>query len=132
MLGILVSGVLRVTRPWRLPGSKRLYNAAGWPLLGAGVAISASAVWSASGVDLEQPSALVSTGPYGKSRNPMYIGWAWFYLGVALVTRNAWMLATLPVVAGLTHREILREEHELERALGKEYTRYRKQVPRYL
>lgn len=132
MLGIVLSAVMHLARPWRLAGHKRLYSGAGWPLVGAGVAISASAVRAASDVDLERPSTLISGGPYAISRNPMYLGWTSLYLGGALITRNAWMVASLPVVAGLIHREVLREEHALEGAFGEEYTRYRKLVRRYL
>jgi protein-S-isoprenylcysteine O-methyltransferase Ste14 len=42
------------------------------------------------------------------------------------------MVASLSVVAGVIHREVLREEHALERAFGEEYVRYRKLVRRYL
>lgn len=132
MLGIVLSAVMHLVRPWRLAGNKRLYIGAGWSLVGAGVAISASAVRTASDVDLERPSTLISGGPYAVSRNPMYLGWTSLYLGGALITRNAWMVASLPVVAGLIHREVLREEHALEGAFGEEYTRYRKLVRRYL
>jgi hypothetical protein len=38
--GILTSGVLHLTRPWRLPGSRRLYSSAGWTLAGIGIAFS--------------------------------------------------------------------------------------------
>jgi hypothetical protein len=48
MVGFLASGVLHLARPWRLPGSRQLYSSAGWTLLGAGVAISASAVRAAA------------------------------------------------------------------------------------
>ena len=132
ILGILLSAVMHLARPWRLTGSQRLYSGAGWTLLGAGVAILASAVRAASGADLERPSALVTTGPYAISRNPMYLGWALVHLGAALILRNAWMNASLPVVAVLIHREVLREEHTLERAFGEDYARYRKRVRRYL
>ena len=54
------------------------------------------------------------------------------YLGSALITRNAWMIASFPVVARVVHAEILREEHTLEEAFGEEYIRYRKRVRRYL
>ena len=124
--------MLYLTRPWRLSGSKRLYRGAGWALVGAGVAISASAVRAASEVDLERPSKLISGGPYATSRNPMYVGWTLLYLGAALTTRNTWLVASLPAVVGLTHRDVLREEHALEGAFGENYTRYRKLVPRYL
>ena len=132
MAGILVSGVLHLIRPWRLSGSKRPYRGAGWILVGAGVAISASAVRAASEVDLERPSTLISSGPYAIVRNPMYVGWTLLYLGVALITRNAWLVASLPVVVVLIHRDVLREEHTLERSFGENYTRYRKLVRRYL
>lgn len=130
--GMLASGVLYLTRPWRLPGTRQLYSGAGWILVGAGIAISVSAVRTASDVDLERPSVLISTGPYAISRNPMYVGWSLLYLGGALIKRNAWMIASLPIVAGITHRDVLREEHTLEQAFGEEYLRYRKLVRRYL
>jgi protein-S-isoprenylcysteine O-methyltransferase Ste14 len=132
MAGILASGVLHLTRPWKFPGRRWLYSSAGWTLAGTGIAISASAVRTVSDVDLERPSTLISTGPYAISRNPMYVGWMLLYLGVALVTRNAWMVASLPIVGGIIHQDVLREEHKLERAFGEEYIRYRKQVRRYL
>jgi protein-S-isoprenylcysteine O-methyltransferase Ste14 len=131
MVGVLASGVLHLTRPWRLPGSRRLYSSAGWTLVGTGIAISASAVRTVSDVDLERPSTLISTGPYAISRNPMYIGWTSLYLGAALVTRNAWMVASLPIVGGIIHRDVLREEHTLEQAFGEQYVRYRKLARRY-
>src|SRR5215213_10152253 len=132
MAGTLTSGVLQLTRPWRLPGSRWLYSSAGWILAGTGIAISALAVRAASDVALERSSALISTGPYAISRNPMYIGWTLLYLGAALATRNAWMVASLPIVAGVIHRDVLREEHALERAFGEDYVRYRRLVRRYL
>ena len=74
MAGIVASGVLLLTRPWRLPGGRRLYTGAGCILVGTGIAISAWSVRAASDVDLERPSALISSGPNALSRNPMYIG----------------------------------------------------------
>jgi protein-S-isoprenylcysteine O-methyltransferase Ste14 len=35
-------------------------------------------------------------------------------------------------VAGIIHRDVLREEHTLEQAFGEEYLRYRNLVRRYL
>ena len=131
LAGILTCVVLHLTHPWRLAGSGWLYGSAGWPLVGTGVAISASAVRAASEVDLERTSTLISSGPYAISRNPMYVGWTLLYLGAALITRNAWMIASLPAVAGFIHRDVLREEHTLEGAFGEDYARYRKLVRRY-
>ena len=132
IVGFLASGVLHLARPWRLPRSRCLNSCAGWTLVGTGVAISASAVRTASNVDLERPSTLISSGSYAISRNPMYVGWTLLYLGAALITRNAWMVASLPVVAEAIHWDVLREEHTLEGAFGEDYARYRKRVRRYL
>jgi len=132
IIRILASGALHLARPWGIPGDKRLYRVAGWSLVGAGVAISASVVRAASDVDLEQPYTLISSGPYAISRNPMYVGWMLLYLGGSLVMRNAWMVASLPLVGGIIHREVLREEHALQGAFGVEYSRYRKLVRRYI
>ena len=132
MGGILASGILHLSRPWRLPGSKRLYSGAGLTLVGTGITLLASAVRTASDVELERPSTLISAGPYAISRNPMYLGWTLLYLGAALVTRTAWMAASLPIVGGFIHRDVLGEELALERAFGEAYVRYRKRVRRYL
>jgi protein-S-isoprenylcysteine O-methyltransferase Ste14 len=132
IVGILASATLHLVRPWRLPGSKRLYSGVGWALVGARVVISASAVRAASDVDLEQPSTLICSGSYAISRNPMYVSWTLLYVGGALITRNAWMVASVPVVAELIHRDVLREVHTLEQTVGEEYAKYRKQVRRYL
>jgi protein-S-isoprenylcysteine O-methyltransferase Ste14 len=130
--GILTSGVLHLTPPWRLPGSRRLYRSAGWTLAWIGIAISVLAVRAASDVALERFSALISTGPYAISRNPMYIGWNLFYLGAVLVTRSAWVVASLPIVIRLVHWEVLREEQILEQAFGEKYFRHQNLVRRYL
>jgi protein-S-isoprenylcysteine O-methyltransferase Ste14 len=132
IVGILLSTALHLAHPWRLHGNRRLHRGVGWTLVGAGVAISSSAVRAAYDVDLERTSALVSTGPYAISRNPMYVGWTSLYLGAALITQNTWMFLSLPLVGGIIHREVLREEEALEGAFEEEYFRYRKLVRRYI
>jgi protein-S-isoprenylcysteine O-methyltransferase Ste14 len=75
---------------------------------------------------------LISSDPYAICRSPMYVGWTLLYLGGALITRNAWMVASLPLVGGIIHREVLRKEQTLEGAFGEEYFRSRKLVRRYV
>ena len=62
----------------------------------------------------------------------MYVGWTLLYLGAALVTRNSWMLLSLPLVGKIIHREVLGEERALEGAFEEEYVRYRRLVRRYV
>lgn len=83
-------------------------------------------------VELSRPGALVRTGPYARTRNPMYLGWVLVHLGTALAARSGWMLITLPAAAATVHRQVLQEERMLEQAFPEEYELYRAEVPRYL
>jgi protein-S-isoprenylcysteine O-methyltransferase Ste14 len=82
--------------------------------------------------DLSQPERLVVGGPYARSRNPMYAGWALIQLGIGLVTGSGWVLATLPAVAAGLHRDVVSEERRLAWTFGDEYERYSANVGRYL
>ena len=78
-------------------------------------------------------SALVTTGPYRFTRNPMYLGMASFYLGAALGFGLLWSAALLPVVLLVIDRAVIaREERYLQRRFGDSYTDYRRRVRRWL
>lgn len=101
-------------------------------MVAIGLVVVAWSVRAVGGQSIEAPTALVTTGPYRYSRNPMYVGWSAGYLGVAALAHSAWLLALFPVVAAVNHHEIRREERALEREFGAEYRRYRGAVRRYL
>jgi len=123
----LVMSVLRPRRiPWRL--SRRV----GWPLVISGLTIAAWATHSAGQTDLASPNRVVTDGPYAMSRHPMYVAWTTIYVGVACVTRRAWLLLLTPLLVVLIRREIEREEERLTELLGPAYTAYRTRVRRYL
>ena len=116
-------------------GRRRLPAAAapvGWPLVVAGVALNAWAVAARGGEAIEHPSVLVTGGPQAWTRNPMYVGWTLLHVGVGLLARSPWVLATWPVSFALVHRSVLREERGLAQRFGREFTDYRTQVPRYV
>jgi protein-S-isoprenylcysteine O-methyltransferase Ste14 len=76
---------------------------------------------------------IVSHGLYRFTRNPMYIGFAFWTLGLAVLIDSVWMLVALPV--GLVLIDLLvvrREEAYLERKFGDEYLQYKKAVRRWL
>ena len=78
-------------------------------------------------------TALVTSGPYRLTRNPMYVGFALGHAGLALRRRSTWALLMLgPVLAAVDRIVIEREERYLERAFGDEYRRYARQVRRWL
>lgn len=77
--------------------------------------------------------AIVSTGPYRFSRNPVYLSFAILHLGIAVWTGSAWFLASLALaMLVITAGVIVREERYLERKFGETYLAYKRQVRRWL
>jgi len=110
----------------------------GWLLAGAGVALAASAIVlfrraGTSPVPIQPTTALVAQGPYRFTRNPMYVGLAALYAGIALLVNSLWPLVLLPVVLiAIRWWVIAREEAYLERKFGDAYRAYTRRVRRWL
>lgn len=84
-------------------------------------------------VPFRPAAALVTSGPYRLTRNPMYLGFVFLYLGLALWLGVLWALVLLPVAVAVVDRMVIApEERYLERAFGEEYRRYRARVRRWL
>ncbi|MGH7555863.1 MAG: methyltransferase family protein [Longimicrobiales bacterium] len=78
-------------------------------------------------------TALVTSGPYRFTRNPMYLGLVFLYLAIALWFDVAWALILLPVVVIIVQLAVItREEAYLERRFGEDYRAYRRRVRRWL
>ncbi len=78
-------------------------------------------------------TAIIQSGPFRLTRNPVYLGDTLLYVGVALVMNTAWPLLLLPLVLLIVHRGvILREERYLEQKFGDEYISYRSRVRRWI
>lgn len=78
-------------------------------------------------------SFLVPGGPYRHSRNPMYLGMALVYAGLALGFGSWWAFPLLPLVLLVVSRYVVaREERHLAARFGDEYERYRERVRRWL
>lgn len=80
----------------------------------------------------EPTTALVTTGPYRYSRNPIYLAFTLFQAGIGMAVNNAWVLAMLvPTVALIITQVIAREERYLERRIGAPYLQYKAFVRRW-
>ena len=78
-------------------------------------------------------TALVTDGPYRRSRNPIYLGMAFIYLGVVSGTVSLGALVLLPlVILVMEFGVIRREERYLETRFGAAYRSYRSQVRRWI
>jgi len=110
----------------------------GWLLAGAGVALAASAIVlfrraGTSPVPIQPTTALVAQGPYRFTRNPMYVGLAALYAGIALLVNSLWPLVLLPVVLVVIRWWVIaREEAYLERKFGDAYRAYTRRERRWL
>jgi protein-S-isoprenylcysteine O-methyltransferase Ste14 len=76
---------------------------------------------------------IVRTGPYRFSRNPIYVAFSLFQLGIAIWINSVWVLITLVGAVALIHYVVIpREEQYLERRFGSQYSDYKISVRRWL
>lgn len=83
-------------------------------------------------VIIESPKKLISKGFYGYSRNPMYIAVLLAFLGVFMIFGHVLLLVYVLAAVVLFQLVIIyKEEPELKKKFGKEYSGYMKKVPRW-
>ena len=76
---------------------------------------------------------IVSQGPFARTRNPIYLSFALFVLGVACLANNLWMVLALGALMVYVDVGIVRrEERYLEQQFGDEYLEYKRSVRRWL
>jgi len=111
--------------------------AAATPLLIAGLSLIfiAGGSFSTAKTNIQpwKPSiAIVSTGIYRYTRNPMYLGMALVYAALSLFADSLIALAGLLVVlAIMQYGVIAREERYLEAKFGQSYREYKGRVGRW-
>jgi len=115
-----------------------MVQALGVALTGSGILVGTWAVRTmasrgASPDALRPPAALVTTGAFGFSRNPIYLSFVLLYVGVGLLLNSLWIVLLTPaVVVGLTLAIIVRDERFLEKRFGDEFDTYRAKVRRWV
>lgn len=130
--GLIAGTVLHVLKPSKAVDDRRPGLVVGTVSIGAGLLLVGWAVRTMGSQESEDPTTLVTTGPYAFGRNPMYVGWTALYLGIALVLNTVWLFVLLPAVLATCHLIVRREERALEREFGDAYRAYRREVRRYL
>ena len=138
-LGALVIGVaLNIARPLTIFADGRIGDVLG---LVAALGSAAIAFWAFRTMVRagEHPDPAVPTksivrqGPFGRTRNPIYVSFALFDLGVALLLNNLWIiLALVPLMLYIDRGIVRREERYLEQQFGDEYLEYKRSVRRWL
>jgi protein-S-isoprenylcysteine O-methyltransferase Ste14 len=80
-----------------------------------------------------EPSAVVTTGPFAFTRNPMYLGMVLCLLGWAVLLGSLVPFVVVPAFFALLHcRFVLREEPFMAERFGQEYESYRERARRWL
>ena len=78
-------------------------------------------------------TTVVTTGPYGLTRNPVYLAMLLLYLGIGAVLNSVWILAlTWPLGSTLCITAIKPEERYLEQKFLNTYAHYKATVRRWL
>jgi protein-S-isoprenylcysteine O-methyltransferase Ste14 len=81
----------------------------------------------------ETSSALVTTGVFRITRNPMYLGYVLILIGVGLLLRSLMPLVVIPVFGFLMAWIFIRAEEEmLQETFGPAWDAYAKQVRRWI
>ncbi len=137
-LGAILIGVgLDLVRPLRwLPA-----GTAAW--VGVPLVIVALALFVASTREFRKAAtpipgnapttAIVQSGPYRFSRNPIYLAFTLFVLGIACWVNSIWLLGTLCAAVLLMSAVVIpREERYLARRFDLEYREYKAKVRRWL
>lgn len=81
----------------------------------------------------ERTTAIVQTGPYRFSRNPIYLSFVLLVLGLSVWLNDLWLLVMLvPAIGVVAVVVIPREEQFLERNFPDRYASYKAAVRRWL
>lgn len=123
------------------PGPRLLPVSLSW--LGTAIMVGSAAlvIWSArlfkgAGTTLQpygRSSALVVTGPYRWTRNPVYLALVGIHLGLGILLNTVAPFLVLPIFMVLMEIWFIRpEEERLQNAFGGEYLVYQQRVRRWL
>jgi len=118
-----------IPAPWNWAGVALI-------VLGIGIGIGPAMAFSRAETTIKpfhDSSALVRTGMYRVTRNPMYLGMVIVLTGVAVLTGSlSPFIGPLLFVPVMNVRVIRHEEAMLEEAFGDEYRDFRQSVRRWI
>ena len=115
---------------WRYPAAAMIFVAGGV------IAIAGVRQFKAAGTSfdvLKPDTALLDSGLYRYSRNPLYVSLTLAYLSIALAINSGWaMLLVVPALAVMRYGVIAREERYLASKFDEPYARYKATVRRWI
>lgn len=131
-------GIARLAPSVELPQSLRMGAAIACALAGVGIDIAALVSFQLARttfnpMKVEKTSALVCSGVYRLTRNPMYLGSVLILVGWAVYLSSAWaLLGPAAFVLYMNRFQIAPEERHLAAKFGDRYVAYRAKVRRWI
>lgn len=99
-----------------------------------GILVGGSFKRSSTAIEPWKPTTtLITHGFYRVSRNPIYVCFCLFNMGIGIALNNLWIfLSFIPGAILVYYIAIAREEAYLERAFGEQYLAYKRKVRRWI
>ena len=101
--------------------------------IGGGIALIGLSLRAWSAGHIRKNNVLATSGPYGYTRNPLYVGS--FLLGVGFTVASGQLLLALPFAAlflGIYYPVMRVEAADLAQLFGEDYENYSRAVPLFL
>lgn len=119
-----------------LPYGPRMTAGAVLMIAGAAMDVAGGSRFMAAKTNIhpwKPATAIVTSGIYRFTRNPVYLGMGLIYIALSLLADSLIALALIPVALVLMHYGVIaREERYLEAKFGEPYRAYKRQVRRWL
>jgi protein-S-isoprenylcysteine O-methyltransferase Ste14 len=104
-----------------------------WIAMGAGVAAFGLVVRTIASGHLRKDRELATTGPYARTRNPLYLGSAFLAIGFAIAGHSWWAGSLVLIYFAVFYYAVMRnEERDLRTRFGIIFDEYAARVPLFL
>lgn len=104
-----------------------------WIGIGAAVALLGILIRGAAAGHLRKDRELATTGPYARSRNPLYLGSAFLALGFAIAGHSWWAGSLVMIYFAVFYYAVMKnEEADLHLRFGALFDAYARSVPLFL
>ncbi|HET9768864.1 MAG TPA: isoprenylcysteine carboxylmethyltransferase family protein [Thermoanaerobaculia bacterium] len=137
LAAILIGVGLDLVRPLRwLPAELAVWVGAPLVMVSLALFVASTRRFKRAGTPVpgnEPTTAIVQSGPYRFSRNPIYLAFSVLVLGIACWLNSIWLLGTLAAAVLLMSVVVIpREERYLAHRFDPEYLQYKARVRRWL
>ena len=141
-VGVIIGALMWLVK-WAIPALSFTFSArhflamtvavAGAIIAGIGIASFSRARTTVNPMKPDSSTALVVSGIYSRTRNPMYLGFFFMLVGWAILLSNVLAFLLLPTfILYMTRFQIEPEERALASLFGQAFESYRARVRRWL